>query len=187
MTELFAIGLFYDSDRDPDKEETEDDKTVEQTVEGFGWRDFWILIYTLVIIIPIPIILKNLFTRTELDPEAEIEETRKVKKCNSIKRVIGYIISFCACAWCTWSIIMFSIEFGHNTSQIWLINFAITTTSDVLFKDVLIAAIPVFFVLYVPMIKEKCQKRQNRYKIGSVDREIGIIKPKGYNESVHLD
>ena len=156
MTELFAIGLFYDSDRDPDKEETEDDKTVEQTVEGFGWRDFWILIYTLAIIIPIPIILKNLFTRTVLDPEAEVEETRKVKKCNKIKRVIGYIISFSVCAWCTWSIIMFSVEFGHNTSQIWLITFAITTASDVVCKDVLVAVFTVLFVLYLPMMKEKC-------------------------------
>ena len=129
---------------------------MEQTVEGFGWRDFWILIYTLAIIIPIPIILKNLFTRTVLDPEAEVEETRKVKKCNKIKRVIGYIISFSVCAWCTWSIIMFSVEFGHNTSQIWLITFAITTASDVVCKDVLVAVFTVLFVLYLPMMKEKC-------------------------------
>ena len=57
MTELFAIGLFYDSGRDPEKEETENDKTLEESVNEFGWRDFWITIYTMAIVIPIPIIL----------------------------------------------------------------------------------------------------------------------------------
>jgi len=34
---------------------------------------------------------------------------------------------------------MFSIDFGHNTSQIWLLNFGITTLIDALFKDVAVA------------------------------------------------
>ena len=165
MTELFAIGLFYDSGRNPDTEETEEDKTVEETVRNFGWRDFWITLYVLAIVIPIQIILKYLFTRIELNPEAEMEETRKVKKCMKIKRVIGYFMCFAVCAWCTWSIIMFSIEFGHNTAQIWIINFGITTTGDILCKDTILALIMAFFGLYLPFVKERCKKRNNKYKV----------------------
>ena len=78
MWELFAIGLFYDSYRNPDEEETEDDITVEDSVERMGWRDFWIAIYSMAIVIPIPIILKKIFTRKELNPEADAEETNKL-------------------------------------------------------------------------------------------------------------
>ena len=54
---------------------------------------------------------------------------------------------------------MFSIDFGQNVSQIWIINFGITTVGDLIFKDVLVAAILVFFALYLSEIKEKCKKR----------------------------
>ena len=96
MCELFAIGLFYDSDRNPDEEETEDEKTVEESVEGMGWRDFWVAIYSMAIVIPIPIILKKIFTRKELDPEADAGVTSKLKRNMKIKRTIGYIISYLA-------------------------------------------------------------------------------------------
>ena len=80
MLELFSIGLFYDNDRNPDEEETEDDKTVEQSFDAFGWKDFWIMIYTLLIIIPVPIILKKLFTRKDLDPKLTLEQQIKGMK-----------------------------------------------------------------------------------------------------------
>ena len=182
MCELFAIGVFYDSDRNPDEEETEDDKTVEQSAEGMGWRDFWIAIYSMAIVIPIPIILKKIFTRKELDPEADAGVTSKLKRNMKIKRTIGYIISYLACAWCTWSIIMLSVEFGKNTSQIWLINFAITTVSDIVIKDVCVAALTVFLVLYRPILKEKCKKRKNEYQISPIDSDRTSKIPQDTNK-----
>ena len=70
---------------------------------------------------------------------------------------------------------MFSVEFGQNTSQIWLISFAIATGCDIICKDVFIAAITVVLALYLPMLKEKCKKRENKYKIAAIDSE-GISK-----------
>ena len=162
MLELFAIGLFYDADRNPDEEEQEEDKTVEETVENFGYTDFWITVYTLCIVIPVPFILKALFRRKELDPAKEEEALEKKKKKMRIKRIIGYAVCFIVCAWCTWSIVAFSTEFGHNTSQIWLVNFGITTLGDTICKDVIVAVISVLVALYLPECKEKCKCRKKK-------------------------
>ena len=155
--------------------ETEEDKTVEETVENFGYEDFWITVYTLLIVIPVPFILKELFSRKELDPDDDIEITEKRKKIMKIKRVIGYIICFVVCAWCTWSTILFSTEFGHNTSQIWLVNFAITTLGDIICKDVIVAVISVLAVIYLPVCKEKCCPCCMKKKHRKVDSAAGTL------------
>ena len=54
---------------------------------------------------------------------------------------------------------MFSTEFGHNTSQIWLINCAISIIVNLVCTDVLVAYIGVLIVIYVPLLKQKCKKR----------------------------
>ena len=66
---------------------------------------------------------------------------------------------------------MFSVEFGHNTSQIWLINFAITTGGDIVCKDVCVAAITVFLALNIPKVKEKIKKRKTKYQIAPTDND----------------
>ena len=112
------------------------------------------------IVIPVPIILKNFFSRKNPNPKDTIAEIVKATKKMKIKRVIGYLMCTAVCAWCTWSIIMFSIEFGHNTSQIWLLNFGITTIIDAVCTDVLVAVLLVLLVLYLPRIKEECKRRK---------------------------
>ena len=159
MLELFAIGLFYDSDRNPDEEEKQDDKTVSETLENFGWRDFWITIYTMCIVIPVPFILTILFKRKELHPDEE--NIDKKKKKMRINRFAGYSICFVVCVWCTWSIVAFSTEFGQNTSQSWLVNFGITTLGEIICKDQIITVITAFLALYLPECKEKCKKKKN--------------------------
>ena len=60
---------------------------------------------------------------------------------------------------------MFSIDFGHNTSQIWLINFGITTITDIFVKDLAVALLMVSIGIYLPMIKEKLKKRNAECKV----------------------
>ena len=119
----------------------------------------------MLIVIPVPIILVKFFSRKELNSLDPIEVIEKAKKTMKRKRCIGYGICVLVCAWCVWSIFMFSIEFGHNTSQIWLLNFGITTIGDIVCKDVLVAYIGVLISLYLPVLKEKCKKRKNKYQI----------------------
>jgi len=80
MLKLFAIGLFYDKDRDPEVEETEADRTFEESLEDFGWQDFWIMIYSILIVIPVPIILKKFFDRKKLEQKMSIKDMHKAKK-----------------------------------------------------------------------------------------------------------
>ena len=42
--------------------------------------DVWIMIYTMVIVLPVPILLVNLFERKELNPMDPIEKINKAKK-----------------------------------------------------------------------------------------------------------
>ena len=63
---------------------------------------------------------------------------------------------------------MFSQEFGHNTSQTWLLSFGITTLIDIICTDVLIAFLGVLIVLYFPKLKYAFKKRKNQYKVSSV-------------------
>ena len=107
----------------------------------------------MVIVIPVPIILVEVFARKELSPLDPIEVIEKANKRMKIKRSIGYAICFLVCAWCVWSIFMFSIEFGHNTSQTWLLNFGITAVVDAIFKDPLVAVIGVLIAMYLPILK----------------------------------
>ena len=79
MLELFALGLFYDSDRTLE-DENEEDKTVTESLEKFNMRDIWIAIYTMIIVIPVPIILVKFFTRKELNPMDPAEVIEKAKK-----------------------------------------------------------------------------------------------------------
>ena len=74
---------------------------------------------------------------------------------------------------------MFSIDFGHNTSQIWLLNFGITTLIDALFKDVAVAILLGLLITQLPRIKEECQKRKKKYladnwiPVGAVGMHVG--------------
>jgi len=132
------------------------------------------------IVIPVPIILKSLFSRPQIELDANPEETEKAKKTMKIKRVIGYIICFVVCAWCTWSIVAFSTEFGHNTSQIWLVNFGITTLGDIICKDVIVATFSVLIALYLPALKEKCKKKKIEPSLDPVvatPKSTNSIKP----------
>ena len=78
MLKLFATGLFYDADRNLEEEGDEEDKTLEESLKAFGWEDFWIMIYTMVIVIPVPLVLNLLFTRKEIAEEDTIEKVKKV-------------------------------------------------------------------------------------------------------------
>jgi hypothetical protein len=62
LIQLFVTGLFYD-DGEGSKDEDEEEKSAADTILAFGWKDFWIIFYSCMITIPIPLLLKTLFTR----------------------------------------------------------------------------------------------------------------------------
>ena len=63
MVSIFATGMFYNTD-----EEDEDDKSIWDIVQDYGWADFWVVVYTSLITIPVPLILHCFYVRKPIDP-----------------------------------------------------------------------------------------------------------------------
>jgi len=73
-----------------------------------------------------------------------------------IKRIVGYIICYAVILWCTWSCLMFSLEFGTDTSHLWLLNYGFSTMVDIFVKDMIKALIIAYLLMVVlPKCKEK--------------------------------
>ena len=67
MLSMFATGLFYENDTEEDADDEESEKSFVEALESFSIRDFWIVVYSLLITFTIPIILKYFFRRKEID------------------------------------------------------------------------------------------------------------------------
>ena len=63
MISIFATGMFYNTG----EEEEDNDVKIEDTIENFGWSDFWIIIYTSLITIPVPLGLRFFYYRSDID------------------------------------------------------------------------------------------------------------------------
>ena len=98
LAQLFAIGLLYDRDHKP-AEESEEYKTITESLKTFSMTDVCIMIYTMLIVLPVPILLVNLFERKELNPIDPIEKIEKAKKYMKIKLLILVVICFWVFAW----------------------------------------------------------------------------------------
>ena len=111
MLSIFVTGLFY-QDKSTD-EEDESKKSFFETLEAFGWEDFWVIFYSICITLPTPFILSWFFLRRKFDRSKNVAKQARVRR---IKRTIGYILIFLIVAWCAWSCITFSLAFGYNAT-----------------------------------------------------------------------
>ena len=73
MLSIFVTGLFYDNDKEEENtEEEESDKSVWETMSDFSIRDFWIVVYSILITLPAPLVLRWFFRRKEIDPSKSV-------------------------------------------------------------------------------------------------------------------
>lgn len=158
---LFVTGLFYDTERDPNEDEEEDEKTIEESLSEYSWKDFWITIYSVIATVPVPLISKILLKRVPLNPGDGLEVFQKQMKKMKIKRMIAYVLLAGTCAWCTWSVIMFSLAFGYNTTQIWLVTVSVSAIFKFLIKDTAVAVGVVLLIMYLPVLCKKCKKSKD--------------------------
>ena len=93
MITIFATGMFYKPD---EEEEEEEDKSVMDIVGDFEWADFWIVIYTGLITVPVPIVLRFFYIRSSLDPK-EIPWVQEQKMLR--RRICGHLIAFIIVGW----------------------------------------------------------------------------------------
>ena len=92
----------------------------------------------------------------------------KQLKYMKIKRIAAYGTVFIVVAWCSWTIVAFSLSFGFNTTQAWMINFGFTTAFDILVKDSISASVLSIFFMVLPRIK-CCKKDEDE------DEHDGIL------------
>ena len=110
MLTIFSTGLFYGEEAE---EEEEEEKSATESWQEMRLRDLLIIMYSTLITIPIPLIMKFLFRRKPLDPEKDYNSQMR---CRKIKRTIAFIITVCLTVWIMWSVFAFSIDFGYNKS-----------------------------------------------------------------------
>ena len=132
MISLYVTGLFYNGDFDEDEEKKESEKSFEESFMSFSWNDFWVIVYTTVITVPQPFVLRYFFRRRKPDTTKNVMKQVRLMK---IKRIIGYVLVTCIVVWSLWSCIAFSLAFGYNTTQRWMLSFTFTEFFDLIFKD----------------------------------------------------
>ena len=153
MISIFATGMFYNTD-----EEDEDDKSIWDIMSDYGWAEFWVVIYTSLITIPVPLTLHCFYVRKPIDPNEIpwVQEQRMLRK-----RIIGHILVFITIGWSTWSVLAFSLEFGRTSTINWMLSFLGAELFNILIKDNLIT-------LAIVLIMFLLTKEQNAEQAGAL-------------------
>ena len=69
MSSIFVTGLFYNDSQDNDEEET---TSLYEQIRGLSWVDFWIIVYSVSMTVPVPFILRYFFRRNKINSEKDI-------------------------------------------------------------------------------------------------------------------
>lgn len=72
-----------------------------------------------------------------------------------MKRVIGYGLAVAIVTWCSWSCVAFSISFGYNPAQTWLISFSAEKIFDLFIIDPITGVIIFSISGYIAAKKRK--------------------------------
>jgi hypothetical protein len=85
VSDLFISGLFYDTERNEESEEQESEESLKSSFESYTWSDFWIMVYTILFTVPVPIILAILFKRRKFEIDEPEDKIRKTLVKQKIK------------------------------------------------------------------------------------------------------
>jgi hypothetical protein len=118
------------------------------------------MVFSILFTVPVPIVLGLLFKRKKLEVYDNPDSIRRKLKVQHVKRGIAYTIAFLYVAWCFWSTLTFSLEFGFNTTQIWMINFGFSTAVEILLKDAIVAMSVSFIMILIMLCKQRCKKKR---------------------------
>ena len=171
MLSIFVTGLFYNKDETEETTETEEEEEKENSLEDsmsdFSIQDFWIIVYSVCITLPVPFILRWFFRRKDIDKSKSLLKQLRDQK---IKRICGYLIVFAVVTWCSWSIIAFSLDFGFNTTQKWMISFSIAEISDISIKDPIVALLIILIREFIILIRI----RDKSSKVEAVEMDASL-------------
>ena len=98
----------------------------------FGWREFFIIIYSFLLTEPIKILIEILLENDNI--YIKLTKDEKKKKIRNIKVWTGYILGALWLIWCYIGIVLVSIvlEDRYNSSQIWVSSYMMGLMVNVL-------------------------------------------------------
>jgi hypothetical protein len=125
MLSFFVTGLFYDANRNASDEELEEFEDFLQSAGKFGWTDFLIIFYSVLIVITAAQLFKFLFIKSTISPLASIDVILKKTRFVRIKRIVGYALAWLIMIASCWCCFTFSLSFGYNTTNKWIFAFGV--------------------------------------------------------------
>jgi hypothetical protein len=126
---LFASGFFYN---DSKAKEAEEEKTFAETLAAYTWTDFWLAILSALLVVPVIIVLGVLFKQKQPDDTMSPQKVENVLRTNRLKTIIAFGIAWGFMLFCGYEITIFSIQFNHNISSLWMTTFGLSQAYDML-------------------------------------------------------
>lgn len=161
--------MFYDSDGKT--KDAEEEKTFMETMKEYSWNDFWIMIYSTVIMAVAMIILAKIFTITPITVDSDPDLQKKIMKKNKIRMIVGYIIAFLLLGYFVWSIILFSIQFNIKASNMWVFSTSLSFVWETIVGQTYKLAIKTFIIVVILTLKAK--RDQKKLEQGELKDEDG--------------
>lgn len=122
---MFFIGLFYQN------ENTDGiSSNLSDIFSGYTLRDFWVMVYSSLLMLGIGLILKYLAKKSLISITATHAQVRYINRKNKAKIISFYIFCWLMMGWFCWSIILFSIQFELNLAYMWVFNTIVSYGSD---------------------------------------------------------
>jgi hypothetical protein len=157
MGELFLSGLFYQNGQGGTEFSTDvSTKALVDAAKNYSWRDFWIAVYSSVLIIPVGFMLAYLLSRKKIEDLAvSFSLKERFMKVQRVKKYVGYGVSWVLMGFFSYAIVMFSLAFDviarqWSIADLWMLTFGIATLQDlVIWTNVkLLMKILILYILY---------------------------------------
>ena len=118
LGDMYLIGLFYRGESDSE------DSEFWATVTEYSWRDFWVLVFSNVIMLVVFLVLKSSFKLRKRYSQSQCKK--------SLVTTLGLVVSWVMMAYFCWSIVVFSAVFEKKVNYKWIFNSGIDYFSEVL-------------------------------------------------------
>ncbi|CAG9333797.1 unnamed protein product [Blepharisma stoltei] len=167
--QMFFIGMFYETTSTSTEtvitnstNSTSSDYSSEGFSIDYSWHDFWIMVWSSLLMIIVTSTLSKLFTEQEITDQMTGLQYIKIKRQNKIKRWIGLFLAWGIMFYFLWSIALYSIQFDEDISRVWVLNTGIGYTVNILFTSVIKIAITAYITMKLLDLIEKYKKKKTK-------------------------
>lgn len=151
--EFFFIGLFHEDD------EVKVDFSVKNVIISFSWRDFCVMIYSILFMLIITMFLGMLFSRKVCKRTASDKVILKAWRINRIKSIVGLALSWILLVYFMWSIFVFAATMAEASSYMWVISSIFSFFIEILIIETVKILAIAYIVYSLKYFNYKVQER----------------------------